>query len=48
MVKFRIQTKPSMHWKVARGVNLAIKEKFDELGIEIPFPQRVLHRAYKE
>jgi len=42
-IKFRIKTKPMHHWKVRREFNRLIKNKFDELGIEIPFPQQVVH-----
>jgi len=42
-VKFRIKTLPANQWEVAREFNRLIKNKFDELGIEIPFPQRTLH-----
>lgn len=42
-VKFRIKTLPANQWEVAREFNRLIKNKFDELEIEIPFPQRTLH-----
>jgi len=42
-LKFRIKTKTMYQWKVRREFNRLIKNKFDELGIEIPFPQRTVH-----
>ncbi len=42
VVKFRIRTLPSHQWTISRAYKLALKNKFDELGIEIPFPQRVV------
>ena len=42
-LKFRIKTKTYFQWKVRREFNRLVKNKFDELGIEIPFPQRTLH-----
>ena len=30
-------------WAVGREFNGFIKKKFDEKGIEIPFPQRTVH-----
>lgn len=42
-LKFRIRTQPTQQWAVAREFNRLIKNKFDELGIEIPFPQRTVH-----
>jgi len=42
VIKFRIRTKPSQQWAVSRAYKLALKNKFDELNIEIPFPQRVV------
>ena len=42
-LKFRVKTKTMYQWKVRREFNRLIKNKFDELGIEIPFPQRTLH-----
>ncbi|MCR4880887.1 MAG: mechanosensitive ion channel family protein [bacterium] len=44
-MKFRIKTKSSYQWKIKREFNRLVKNKFDELGIEIPFPQRTLHVA---
>ena len=42
-LKFRIKTKPQHQWEVSREFNRLIKNKFDELNIEIPFPQRTVH-----
>lgn len=38
VVKARIKTKPIKQWQVGRELNRRFKKKFDELGIEIPFP----------
>lgn len=43
IIKARIKTLPIKQWEVGRAFNLRIKEKFDELGIEIPFPQQTVH-----
>ena len=38
----RFKTLPRHQWEIKRIFNLRIKEKFDELGIEIPFNQLVV------
>ncbi len=38
----RFKTLPRHQWEIKRIFNLRIKEKFDELGIEIPFNQLVI------
>ena len=38
IVKSRFKTAPSQQWVVGREMNRRIKKKFDEVGIEIPFP----------
>ncbi len=43
IIRARFKTTPIKQWEVGRAFNLKIKEKFDELGIEIPFPQRTIH-----
>lgn len=43
IVRARIKTKPIKQWAVGRAFNQEIKKKFDEKGIEIPFPQRTVH-----
>jgi small conductance mechanosensitive channel len=43
VIKGRIKTQPVQQWKVGREFNRRMKKRFDELGIEIPFPQRSLH-----
>lgn len=48
IVKARVKTQPMQQWTVGREVNRRIKKRFDELGIEIPFPQRTLHLASDE
>ncbi|MGE3808666.1 MAG: mechanosensitive ion channel domain-containing protein [Gemmataceae bacterium] len=48
MIKFFIKTRPLKQWVVKRELLRRIKNRFDELGIEIPFPHRtVYHRQEK-
>ncbi len=42
VVKFFIKTLPLKQWKIRREMLRRIKNKFDELGIEIPFPHRTV------
>ncbi|MBF0373942.1 MAG: mechanosensitive ion channel [Alphaproteobacteria bacterium] len=43
ILKARVKTQPIKQWIVGREFNRRIKKRFDELGIEMPFPQRTLH-----
>lgn len=43
VIKARIKTKPIQQWRVGREFNRRLKKKFDELGIEIPFPHITLY-----
>ena len=43
VVKGRIKTLPIKQWEVGREFNRRIKQRFDALGIEIPFPHRTLY-----
>jgi small conductance mechanosensitive channel len=43
MIKFRIKTKPIKQWEVSREFRRRLKNRFDGLGIEIPFPHRTLY-----
>lgn len=45
MVKVLGDTKVLMQWEVAGEFRKRIKMAFDKAGIEIPFPQRVVHTA---
>ena len=38
VIRVRLKTEPSKYWAVAREMNRRIKRRFDELGIEIPYP----------
>ncbi|MEW6444314.1 MAG: mechanosensitive ion channel family protein [bacterium] len=40
VIKARIKTLPIKQWLVGREMNRRIKKRFDELGIEIPFPHQ--------
>jgi small-conductance mechanosensitive channel len=43
IVKARFKTAPVQQWTVGREMNRRIKKKFDELGIEIPFPHTSIY-----
>jgi len=43
IIKARIKTKPICQWAIGREFNRRMKIKFDELGIEIPFPHVTLY-----
>lgn len=42
VIKARIKTLPIKQWAVGREFNRRMKMAFDQKGIEIPFPQRVI------
>jgi small conductance mechanosensitive channel len=43
LMRVTARTMPGEQWSVERAMRIAIKEKFDEHGIEIPFQQVVVH-----
>lgn len=43
VIKARTTTLPIKQWKVGREFNRRLKKRFDELGIEIPFPHVTLY-----
>jgi small-conductance mechanosensitive channel len=43
IVRARIKTKPLQQWRVGREFNRRMKQRFDELDIEIPFPHRTIY-----
>jgi small conductance mechanosensitive channel len=43
VIKARLKTYPLKQWAVGREFNRRMKRRFDELGIEIPFPHRTIY-----
>jgi small conductance mechanosensitive channel len=43
VIKVRLKTAPSKQFDVGRAMNRRIKKRFDEEGIQIPFPHRSLY-----
>jgi len=43
VIKCRIKTRPIHQWTVMREFNRRMKRRFDELGIEIPFPHQTIY-----
>jgi moderate conductance mechanosensitive channel len=43
VIKARFKTRPLRQWEVAREFNRRIKNRFDQLGIEIPFPHQTVY-----
>ena len=43
IIRARLTTKPIKQWEVGREYNRRMKRRFDELGIEIPFPHQTIY-----
>lgn len=43
VIRCRFTTKVGMQWAIGREMNRRVKNRFDELGIEIPFPHQTLY-----
>lgn len=43
VIKARIKTRPIKQWDVGREFNRRMKYKFDEHGVEIPFPHQTIY-----
>jgi small conductance mechanosensitive channel len=43
IIKARFKVRAGEQWKVGREFNRRIKKRFDELGIEIPFPHQTVY-----
>ncbi len=48
VVRFLLKTRPLKQWPVRREMLRRIKNRFDELGIEIPFPRRTVYHRFPE
>ena len=42
-IRCRFRVRPLTQFAISRAFLARVKRRFDELGIEIPFPQRTLH-----
>ena len=43
VIRARFKTRPIRQWEVMREFNRRIKNRFDELGIQIPFPHQTVY-----
>lgn len=43
IIRARLKTRPLKQWEVGREFNRRMKNRFDELGIEIPFPHQTVY-----
>ncbi|MCC2662811.1 MAG: mechanosensitive ion channel [Geminicoccaceae bacterium] len=43
IIRARLKTRPLKQWDVSREFNRRLKNRFDELGIEIPFPHQTVY-----
>lgn len=48
VIKFLMKTRPLQQWPVKRELLRRIKNRFDELGIEIPLPHRTIYHRFPE
>ncbi len=42
-IKCRIKVRPGSQWMITREFNRRLKQRFDDLGIEIPFPHQTVY-----
>lgn len=47
-IRIGIKVKPAKQWALKRELLRRIKNRFDELGIEIPFPQQTVYHRYED
>ncbi len=45
VIKFYLETRPLQQWTIKREMLRRIKNEFDRLGIEIPFPHMTIYRG---
>jgi small-conductance mechanosensitive channel len=45
-IRFLLKTRPLQQWPVKREMLRRIKNRFDELGIQIPYPHRSVYHHY--
>ncbi len=43
VIRARVKTEPGLQWQTGREFNRRIKKRFDEAGIEIPFPHTTVY-----
>jgi len=43
VIRMRFKTRPMRQWEVGREFRRRVKNRFDELGIEIPYPHRTVY-----
>lgn len=48
VIKFLLRTRPLRQWAIKRELLRRIKLRFDELGIELPYPQQIVHMQYAD
>ena len=48
ILRLTVKTAPQKQWEVGRELRKRIKKRFDEKGIEIPYPHRVVLWENKE
>lgn len=48
VLKFYFKTRPLKQWDVRREMLRRIKRRFDDCGVEIPFPHRTIYHRYTD
>ncbi len=48
VIKFLLKTRPLKQWPIKREMLRRIKNRFDELGIDIPFPHRTVYHHFPD